>query len=367
MNPTPFALERYFALHEFTAPYLLSCSDTDGLAMSEVLGMADAEVRALWDELRLGYTESRGLPALRAEVAGMYEGRSADDILIGAPEELIFVAMNMLLRPGDRVVCAAPAYQSLHEVARAIGCAVDFWRPREADSWHFDPDELRPLLRGARLLIVNFPHNPTGALPSAADFSAVMALAAEEGVRVFSDEMYRLLEHAPDARLASACEVASDAVSLSGMSKVFGMAGTRIGWLATGDARLMERLASFKDYTTICSSAPSELLALAALRNRAAIIERHRARILRNLETLRAFVSRSVAFALPSPRAGSVCLLRLRDGSAADFCRQALEESGILMVPSTLFDFGDAHIRIGLGREDMPQVLGRLEDWLAST
>jgi aspartate/methionine/tyrosine aminotransferase len=368
MRPAPFALERYFARYEFSAPYLLSSSDCDGLPMREVLAMADDECRALWGDLRLGYTESLGLPQLRAEIAGMYEGATAEDVITGAPEELIFVAMNALLRPGDRVVCTYPGYQSLFEIARAIGCVVDLWQPHEQGAWRFDPDDLAGMLRpGTRLVVVNFPHNPTGALPSRDEFVAMVEAAGRAGAHVFSDEMYRLLESDPGERLPSACELAPDALSVSGMSKVFGMAGARIGWVVTRDAEAMQALAAFKDYTTICSSAPSEVLALIGLRARAALVQRHRARIARNLATLEAFVARhGERFGLAPPRAGSVCLLRLRDGRATDFCRRVVDEVGIMLLPSSVFQFGDDHVRIGLGRESMPDVLARLEAFLAS-
>ncbi len=366
MRPAPFALERYFARYEFSAPYLLSSSDCDGLPMNEVLAMAGDEARQLWQGLRLSYTESLGLPQLRAEIAGLYEGIAGDDVLVGAPEELIFVAMNALLRPGDRVVCTYPGYQSLHEVARAIGCVVDLWQPRQQGSWRFDPSDLRGMLRpGTRMVIVNFPHNPTGALPTAAEFREILALAREAGARVFCDEMYRLLEYDKADRLPSAPEVDEAAICLSGMSKVFGMAGTRIGWLVSRDAQVLEDCAAFKDYTTICSSAPSEVLALIGLRSRAAIIERHRSRILRNLDVLQTFVERHAErFALAPPRAGSVCLLQVRGGGATELARSSVEQAGVMLVPSSVFQFGDEHVRIGLGRENMSDVLGRFERWL---
>jgi aspartate/methionine/tyrosine aminotransferase len=368
MRPAPFALERYFARYEFSAPYLLSSSDCDGLPMREVLAMADDECRSLWNDLRLGYTESLGSPQLRAEIADMYEGARPENVITGAPEELIFVAMNALLRPGDRVVCTYPGYQSLYEIARAVGCVVDLWQPREQGTWRFDPDDLAGMLRpGTRMVVINFPHNPTGALPTPAEHGGLMAAAAEAGAHVFSDEMYRLLEADPADRLAPACELATGALSLSGMSKVFGMAGLRIGWLVTRDADAMQAIATFKDYTTICSSAPSEVLARIGLRARTALVERHRARIARNLAALEAFVARhGERFALAPPRAGSVCLLRLREGHATDFCRRLVDKAGIMLLPSNVFQFGDEHVRVGLGRENMPDVLARLETALES-
>ena len=214
--------------------------------------------------------------------------------------------------------------------------------------------------------MVNFPHNPTGALPSRTEFAAVVEGAVAAGARVFSDEMYRLLERDPGDRLPAACELREDALSLTGMSKVFGLAGARIGWLVARDPETVSALAEFKDYTTICSSAPSEVLALIGLRARTALVERHRARIARNLATLESFVARhGERFALAPPRAGSVCLLRLRGGHATDFCRRLVDRAGIMLLPSSVFQFGDEHVRVGLGRQDMPDVLARLEEALS--
>ena len=151
MQMQPFELERYFARHEFSARYLLGSSDCESLSMQELLALADAQARALWDELNLGYTEAPGHPLLRAEIARQYPGLDAEHVLTTVPEEAIFIAMNVLLRPGDRVVVLTPAYQSLHAVARAIGCTVADWPliPR-AGSWALDLDRLADLLQAAR-------------------------------------------------------------------------------------------------------------------------------------------------------------------------------------------------------------------------
>ncbi len=173
----------------------------------------------------------------------------------------------------------------------------------------------------------------------------------------------------PAQRLPAGCEVYERAVSLSGMSKVFGLAGTRIGWLVTHDGALLARMAAFKDYTTICSSAPSEILALMGLRARDRIVARHVERIGHNLALLARFLERHAdMFAWVPPRAGTICFPRLlRDVSAELFCRRAVEEAGVMIVPSSVFGWGDRHVRIGLGRAGLPEVLAKLEDYLAST
>ena len=366
MLPEPFALERFFARHEFNARYLLSTSDCQGLPMADLVASAGPELQTRWRELRLGYTESDGLPELRAEIAGMYEAVNAGEVLVAAPEELIFLAMNALLSAGDHVVCTFPGYQSLYEVARSIGCDVGLWKPvEEPDRWRFDPDTLERLLRPRTKLVVwNFPHNPTGALPSLEDYTGMLAIAEKAGIGVFSDEMYRLLEPAGTAPLAAAVDRYGKAVSLSGMSKSFALAGLRIGWVATHDREILERMKRLKDYTTICSSAPSEVLALMGLRSRETILAQNRERVRRNLELAAdCFAHHGEVLSWVPPRGGTVCFPRLTEaaaraaGGAEAFCARVLADTGVLLLPSTVYQYGDRHFRLGLGREDFAEGL----------
>ena len=377
MRPEPFALERFFARHEFSARHLLSTSDCQGLDLADLLALADDDALRRWHGLTLGYTESQGLPELREQVATMYETVAASEVLVAAPEEAIFLAMNAILEPGDRVVCTFPGYQSLYQLALSIGCDVAFWEPVEAEEWRFDPDRLEELLsRKTRLVIWNFPHNPTGALPSHEDYGRMLALAEEAGAWVFSDEMYRLLERSPGARLPAAVARYQRAISLSGMSKAFGLAGLRLGWVAAHDAGLLATMAGLKDYTTICAPAPSEVLALMALRNPQPILDAHGERVAANVEIAAGLFARQARIVswIP-PQAGTVCFPRLLDDpvasgtramtpSASAFCARVLSDTGVLLLPSTMYGYGDGHFRLGLGRKDFGTGLDVLEAYL---
>ncbi|MCX7671276.1 MAG: aminotransferase class I/II-fold pyridoxal phosphate-dependent enzyme, partial [Anaerolineae bacterium] len=143
MRIADFTLERFFAAHEFNARYLLSASDCEALTQAELLALAGPDTLALWRDLKLGYTESAGHPLLRTAVGQLYAGIAADEVLIAAPEELIFIAMNVLLAAGDHAIVTFPGYQSLYEVAHALGAAVTRWTLRPtADGWRLDLDEL---------------------------------------------------------------------------------------------------------------------------------------------------------------------------------------------------------------------------------
>jgi aspartate/methionine/tyrosine aminotransferase len=367
MPITPFKLERYFAKYEFSTRYLLSSSDCDGLPMHDLLGLADAECRKLWDNLALGYTESLGHPLLREEIANLYEGVSMQDVLLIVPEEGIYMAMQSILQPGDHVICTFPGYQSLYQIAADKGCEVTQWRPEEDQGWRFNPDFLEESLRpNTRLLVFNFPHNPTGSLPSKEDYARILDFARAHSLSVFSDEMYRLLELDPQDRLPSACECYEKAVSLFGMSKTFGMAGVRQGWLVTRDPILFDQLAAYKDYTTICGSAPSEVLSLIALRNRMSITAEHLARIRRNLGLLDEFFAQhNNLFSWNRPRAGTIAFPRLNvPQGAMAFCQKLVDEAGIMLLPATVYDYDDQHVRVGFGRENLPAGITALEEYI---
>ena len=368
MQITDFKLERYFAAHEFRVRYLLSASDCEALALGELLDMADADTLSFWRDLKLSYTESQGHPLLRAEAAGLHKAIRPEDVLIAAPEELIFIAMNALLRPGDHVIATFPGYQSLYAIAEALGCSVTRW-PLEvrADRWGLDLDLLAAAIRPeTRLLVVNFPHNPTGYLPSKDELDAIIELARRHGLHIFSDEMYRLLEYEAETRLPPVADLYERGISLSGLSKSFALPGLRIGWLTMRDQELLARCVAFHDYTTICAAAPSEILGIMALRAQERIIARNLRIIQHNQAEMAQFCARHAEiFAWLPPRAGSVAFPQLRGARpVAEFCREVLDKRDVMILPGDVFDHDGNHFRVGLGRTNFPEALAQVEAYL---
>ena len=368
MRIADFALERFFARWEFAVRHLLCASDVEGWRMADLLALADDETAALWADLRLGYTEAPGHPLLRAEIATLYDKIEADDVLVFAgAEEAIFCLSNVLLGPGDHAVVTWPGYQSLYEVGRAAGADVSLHELRESDGWGLDPERLIASLRSeTRLVVVNAPHNPTGMLPTAAEWSRLTAELDARGIHLLADEVYRFLELDEADRLTAGADAFGRGVSLGVMSKSFAMAGLRIGWLATRDRELLARCAAFKDYTSICSSAPSEVLALIGLRARDAVLARSRGIVESNLERLdRLFLERADRLAWVRPRGGSIGFPRLLDDEPIDaFAERLVQAEGVLLLPGSRFGFDGNHFRIGFGREDLPAAVAGLERFL---
>jgi aspartate/methionine/tyrosine aminotransferase len=370
MPINPFKLERYFAKYEFSVKYLLSSSDCESLTMAELLEMASPESRELWNTLKLSYTESPGHPLLREEVARLYTGISPENVLIAVPEEAIYIAMQTLLAPGDHVIVLSPAYQSLSEIAVSLGCQVTPWRLEPAsEGWKLDLAQLeQALTTQTRLLVLNFPNNPTGYLPSRQEFDAILEVARQHHLTVFSDEMYRRLEADPARRLPSVAEVYENGVALSGLSKSFALPGLRLGWLTTQNRAWIENWLAFKDYTTICNSAPGEILGIIALQNTDRIVQRNLEIIGRNLTLAREFCGKhSDKIAWISPNAGSIAFPRwLGPGPVEQFCQEVLAEQGVMIVPGSLFDFPDGHFRLGLGRKNFGEALEHLDEYFGA-
>jgi aspartate/methionine/tyrosine aminotransferase len=367
-----FALERYFARWEFAVEHVLCASDVEGWSMADLLELADDETRAMWAGLRLGYTESTGHPLLRREIAALYDSIEADDVLVFAgAEEAIYCLLTTSLQAGDHVIVTFPGYQSLYEIARAAGAQVALHVLREEDGWALDVDRLiRSVKPETRMVVVNAPHNPTGMLPSDEEWRRLAAACADAGVRLVSDEVYRFLEQDGAATLPAGADLDERSISIGVMSKSFAMAGLRIGWLATRDRAVLERCARLKDYTTICSSAPSEVLALIGLRARERVLARSREIVSANLAVLDEFFARRAdAFTWVRPRGGSTAFPRLVPdgpaGASADaFAARLVESAGILLLPSSTFGFDDSHVRLGLGRTDVPEAIAKLEAFL---
>src|SRR3954447_21384281 len=355
MRLADFELERFFARHEFTVEVNACGSDVEAPRLQEVLGWASAQTREAWEALRLGYTEAPGHPRLRAAIAALYDEIDPDDVLVFAgAEEAIFAWANVELEAGDHVVVVWPSYQSLHEVARGTGADVTLLELRHEDGWALDLDAVRDALRPGetRAVVVNFPHNPTGATLDPVDFEVLAGLAQDAGARLFCDEVYRWGEHDGLDPLRAGAELSDRALSLGVMSKTFALPGLRIGWVACRDRDLLARLGAFKDYTTICSSAPSELLALAALESVDAVLERTRSIVEPNLARLDDFFDRHAdVLEWVRPRGAPIGFPRLRHGGGGGGVPPRLAGRGRApLLPGRLYGHPGEHFRLGFGR-----------------
>lgn len=368
----PFLIERFYAKYEFSTPYMLSSSDAESITIEEILSL-DGEQQKENNvdgmlKFSLGYTESQGSPLLREEIAKLYPSLNKEQILVfSGAEEGIFTFMNAVLSEKDHIIVQFPCYQSLYAVAQANNVDIAYWEMNEEANWKPDIFKLQSLIKeNTRAIIINTPNNPTGYNFTDTEFDEIINICRKNNLILFSDEVYRLSEYSNQTRLPNAADKYENAISLGVLSKPLGLPGLRIGWIATQNAKLLKKIKTFKDYTTICSSGPSEFLATIALRNVNKLIDRNYAIVQTNLAVLRKFITQySILFEWIEPEAGNIGFVRiLFSENVETFCLDLIEMKGVLLLPSTTYNYGTQHFRIGFGRKNFPEALSLLEEYV---
>ncbi|MEM7279557.1 MAG: aminotransferase class I/II-fold pyridoxal phosphate-dependent enzyme [Pseudomonadota bacterium] len=364
-----FELEVFFSQWEFTARHHMTASDIESLSVSELLAYGDEEDKASLESLWLGYTETWGAPDLRAEIASTYNSLASENVLcMAGAGEGIYAGMKVLLNSDDHVIVPVPNYQSAETVPLSI-CAVSgvaLQRKRCAQStsgsrWYLDIDDVKAAIRpNTKVLSLNFPHNPTGMLLAHDELQALVALCRTHGITIFNDEVYRGVELNEADRMPQIADVYEHGVSLNVMSKAYGLPGVRVGWLASKDTAFLQRAERYKHYLSICNSAPSERLALIALKARDALLERNRQILKRNVVELDSlFAAFPRLFAWEAPQGGCVAYPEFLGPEGSDeFCRALIEKSGVLLLPSSIYASElvaapENRFRIGFGRDQV--------------
>ena len=373
MKIKEFKLERLFARYKAQAKYTFSQTACEFCTMQEILDMADDECKALWNNLSLGYTNSMGFPPFREAVSRRYNSVRQSDILEVIPEEGIFIFMNTMLDPGDEVIVMQPALPSLYEIPRSLGCKIIRW-PLEVTSWgwrldiDFLADNISPK---TKMLIMNIPNNPTGYIPVKTEMDRILNMADKMGTWVFCEETYRGMEHDPAAALPSLADMYSRAPVIGGLNK-YGLPGTRMGWLVTKNRQVLSDCSIYKDYTTLCSNAPGEVLATIAMRNADALLQRNHKIVLENLAIAEAFFKKNKdMFMWIQPNGGATAFPKLLPPfDVTDMCEKAMNEKELFIIGERAFGLNTNNFRIGLGRRDFSKslsVFSELVDEMAET
>lgn len=369
MQLKTFLLEDYYAKHEFSTQYMLSSSDPETWSLNEILTMANEEELDLWNNQSFGYTEVKGLPELRKRIAqNLYSGLDADNILCFAgAEEGIFCSLLTLCNLGDHVIVLGPCYQSLSEIPAFTRAELTIINLQEKNNWQIDLDAIKKVIRSnTKLVIINFPHNPTGQIISQSDLEQLTLLLDQQDIRLFSDEVYQGLG-SPEEWAKPVATLYSKGISLNVLSKAYGLPGLRIGWIATQDRQLLKQIEKVKQYTSLCNSGPAEIIGLIALRNKQLILQRNNEIVRKNLNLLNTFFERyKKYFSWVRPEAGCTGFVKyLSNENVERLCAKAIENAGVLLLPGTVYGTNSNHFRIGFGRKNFPEALKKFEQFFA--
>jgi len=370
--PEDFRLISYLSRLEHAVRFPLSSSYPESMSIDTLFELAGKEHRAPFMQTMLDYPPLRGTPELLEATAATYRQVTPRQVIsFAGADEAIYASFQMLLEPGDHAVVITPNYQSLESVPMSrcdvTGVALD-----ENNDWALDTAKVRAALRAnTKVLVINFPHNPTGALISREQLNELIEICRERGIWIFSDEVYRLTEFDPADRLPQLADVYERGISLNVTSKAYGLPGLRIGWVACQDDVWMQKLERMKQYLSICNSMPGEFLTTLALNARAPILERVMERSRSQLAALTAFLARYPdRFSLAVPKAGVLAFPRYTGPEGAEvFATRLVEEAGVMVIPSVTYaselnPVSEDFLRIGFGRANLDQALAEMGKWL---
>jgi aspartate/methionine/tyrosine aminotransferase len=367
VNLRPFLLDRWLDAKYGTAIDCDLGSSTGPVwKLKDLLDRVSKEEREALFSTPLQYSSAKGSEPLRTEIAALYNVSPEHvQITTGASEAMLVLFFLSQAAEGSNVVLPFPCFSSYQAICEGLNLDCHFYRLWEGDSFRVDTDEVRACIDDrTRLLVVNSPHNPTGATIPAEQMKELYDLAAEREILLVSDEVYHPIYHG--VRGESVAEM-HHAVVVSSMSKALSVSGTRVGWLVTRDEGLLARCFDARAYFTISNAPIAEKLATLALRQRESMFDRTQAIATENLATLDAFMARHAEiFVSARPTGGLTAFPRFRSGQdSRPFCEE-LKARRVLIVPGDCFGMPE-HFRIGFGANDpaaFAQGMARIEEFL---
>lgn len=370
MRIEPFAVEMWMNEWETRCELNLAETCVESLTVGgllELAGRNDTDLSELL-AMKMTYGEIRGSERLRRAIAALYERQMPDNVItahgtIGAN----MLVHRALVERGDRVVAVVPTYQQHYSIPASIGAEVHHLKLREEDGFLPDLDALRALaVPGTRLIAINNPNNPTGALMDRAMLEEVAAIARDAGAWVLADEVYRGIDQEGSGSTASMADIYEKGISTCGMSKAFSLAGLRLGWVA-GPEEVVEAVSVHRDYDTISVGLIDDHLAALALENRERVLARSRAITRGNLAVLADWVAGEPLLSWVRPRSGTTTLVRYDlPIPSRELCVRLLEETGVMFTPGSAFDM-EGYVRVGFANTPsvLKEGLGRVSAFLA--
>ncbi|MBN2897270.1 MAG: aminotransferase [Clostridia bacterium] len=351
MKIKDFGVEIWMNLYENNCQYNLAETCVESLTLNELLEMSgekDAVIRFLLD-MQLNYGAIEGSDVLRHQLMNLYD--SVKDInritvthgAIGGNA----LAMFTLVEPGDHVISVLPTYQQHYSIPESLGADVDILQLKPEHDFLPSIDELKNLMRSdTKLICINNPNNPTGALMDEGYLKAIVDVAKTSGAYILCDEVYRGLNHEGDYYTTSIVDLYEKGIATSSMSKTYSLAGLRLGWLV-GPLDVVEQVNRRRDYNTISCGKIDDCLAALAMQNKDKILQRNRAIIHKNIELLDAWVKKEPKLSYVRPKAGTTAFIKYDgDISSEDFCVRLLEKKGVMLVPGAALHM-EGYLRIG--------------------
>jgi len=364
MEVVPAHLEYWMRDYYFSTEIDLGCSGVENFSFGEIRQLFNITPDDL-DAIVLRDSWTLGGPELRTAIGNRFANGDAERVMAtNGSSEAIYLVMHSLLEPGDEVVVLDPAYQQLFSIAESNGCRLKRWQLRFENSFRPDFDEARDLITpDTRMIVVNFPHNPTGASLTPAEQDELIELAAGAGAYLVWDGAFTELTYDSPA-LPDPGEVYDRSITLGTLSKAYGLPGLRVGWcLAAPD--VLECLITLRDYTTLALSPLVEYVAARAIENGDLLVKPRLAQARHNLELLSSWANDHSEFiSMVRPQGGVTVFAHVHGiADVEEFCRDLADKRSVLLVPGTSFGHPD-YVRLGFGcsTAELTTALSRLSE-----
>ena len=366
MQLKPFLLDAWLDQFEHDIEFNLAASTGPVWTVNDILALADEKTRHRFLNHNLVYSRPAGADSLREAIAEMQQVPvESVQVVTGASEALVAL-MWLAAEPGANVIIPLPGFTTFSALPESLGLETRFYHVRRENSFRIDPDEIKRLADSkTKLILVNSPHNPTGATISDGDMEALHDFTAERGIQLVSDEVYHPIYHGRPTKSAARL---SHATVISDLSKAFSIAGVRTGWMIEHDAKRREQYWNARAYFSISNTTTGEILSEIAIGKRDVVLGKAQDTATRNLRLLERFMAdhRDVLGWIP-PKGGMTAFPWLLSGELErPFC-QAATERGILLAPGDCFD-APSHFRLGFAAvgENFPKALDRLGAFVES-
>lgn len=371
MKIKPFAVEEWMNAWEVGAKYNIAETCVDSISMNDLFELTGEDKTEFLNRLcarRLSYGDIEGLPEFRKGVCGLYKTLNIENIVpthgaSGANHHVFY----SLISPGDRVVSIMPTYQQLYSIPESYGADVQILHLSKENNYLPDLEELRRLVTPeTKMICINNPNNPTGALMSEQMLREIVEIARSADAWILCDEVYRHLSQ-EDGWCSSIVDLYEKGISVSSMSKVFSLAGLRLGWIATHDMSVVKSCLSHRDYNLVSCGVFDEMLAAAALKHRDKLLERSRKIVRENLQILDDWVSSEPHVSYVKPKAGTTALVYYDlDISSYEFCEEMYKKTGAFVTPGDCFEVPHS-MRIGYayGKQDLIDGLKAISEYIA--
>ena len=371
MKIKPFAVEEWMNAWEVGAKYNIAETCVDSISMNELFELTGEDKTEFLNRLcarRLSYGDIEGLPEFRKGVCGLYKTLNIENIVpthgaSGANHHVFY----SLISPGDRVVSIMPTYQQLYSIPESYGADVQILHLSKENNYLPDLEKLRRLVTPkTKMICINNPNNPTGALMSEQMLREIVEIARSVDAWILCDEVYRHLSQ-EDGWCPSIVDLYEKGISVSSMSKVFSLAGLRLGWIATHDMSVVKSCLSHRDYNLVSCGVFGEMLAAAALKHRDKLLERSRKIVRENLQILDDWVGSEPHISYVKPKAGTTALVYYDLYiSSYEFCEEMYKKTGAFVTPGDCFEVPHS-MRIGYayGKQDLIDGLKAISEYIA--